>query len=283
MTPITAADIYAARDILQPSAAAWALDNLDYLNKPMKLFGSSQKVEKGADKYDTYILYLQPADKVARQTLCPVAAAAGCKRPCLISSGQLGMSTGQRAATKRTILLLLRQDEFNAQLLKEIDAAERRAQRTGIPALFRLNGTSDISWLHIIAQRPGSMFYDYSKSLGHVRMAEGYDNYDVTYSGSMYSEQSRKSLGKAVSRGYRVAVAVNTAHAKGDSAALGAFYAAHTSFDKTDLRHLDAPGTIGVLSRKGSSKAQRATEGAASFFVTESNLSDFNNIIARAA
>ena len=50
------------------NAKKWAIDNLDYLNKPMTLFGSSLKVEKGKDKFDTYIIYLQPADKVAINT-----------------------------------------------------------------------------------------------------------------------------------------------------------------------------------------------------------------------
>ncbi len=139
---------------INQNAKQWAIDNLDYLNKPMRYLGSSVKVEKGADKFDTYIQYLQPADKVATDTLCAFATAAGCKEPCLISSGQLGMSTGQRAATKRTILMLLRPDSYKASLLAEIDKAERKALKTGVPALFRLNGTSDIDYTDIIKERP---------------------------------------------------------------------------------------------------------------------------------
>ena len=152
---ITLSEIQATT-LINSTAKQWCVDNLDYLNKPMRFFGSSLKVEKGADKYDTYVMYLQPADKVAMETLCSFADLAGCKSPCLISSGQLGMSVGQNAATKRTVLMLLRPLNFRATLLAEIDKAERKALKTGIPALFRLNGTSDIDFTDIMLQRPES-------------------------------------------------------------------------------------------------------------------------------
>tara|TARA_Y100000592_G_C5277092_1_gene224560 strand:- start:119 stop:598 length:480 start_codon:yes stop_codon:yes gene_type:complete len=143
-------------------------------------------------------MYLQPADKVATKTLCAMADAAGCKSPCLISSGQLGMSVGQNAATKRTVLMLLRHGYFVSSILREIDKAERKALRDNIPALFRLNGTSDLNFTYIIDQRPQSQFYDYSKNLSHVKRSRA--NYDVTFSGSMYStnlgQLSKKQLHK---------------------------------------------------------------------------------------
>jgi hypothetical protein len=268
--------------LLSSKARIWAykLDNLAYLNKPMRLFGTSQKVEKGASKRDTYILYLQPAGKVARKTLCAGSGMAGCEAPCLISSGQLGMSTGQRAATKRTILWLLRPEEFKAQLRAEIAQAERKAIKSGIPALFRLNGTSDIDWTSFIDSMPASEFYDYSKLLATVRMAAKLNNYHVTYSGSMYSEQSKRAMGKAVSRGYNVAVAYNTKGLASDNILIPVTM---VDFDETDLRPLDKQGAIGALKRKGSNKAQRALETGKSFFVTADNVAEFNAIIDKAA
>ena len=118
--------------LLADNAKTWTLDNLAYLNKPMKLFGKSMKTRKGDDIKETHILYLQPADKVAVKTLCPYAKTAGCEKDCLISSGQLGMTSGQMASTKRTILLLLRPNEFKTAMLQEIDAKERKALKTGI-------------------------------------------------------------------------------------------------------------------------------------------------------
>jgi hypothetical protein len=276
MLEITKQDIQFS-DLVNNSAKFWALENLEYLNKPMRFFGSSLKVEKGADKYDSYVMYLQPADKVAKQTLCAFAEKAGCKEPCLIDSGQLGMSVGQNAATKRTILMLLRPDYFKSQILAEIDKAERKALKGGMPALFRLNGTSDLDFSDIIKARPRSMFYDYTKLLSRVRK-NSIANYDLTFSGSMYSMQSRSALQKAVVAGHRIALAFNTKLIASDSLVIPDSLA---NFDKTDLRHLDGP-VIGALTRKGSNKKQRAYDDTleASFFVTSANLKQFNDIIA---
>ena len=273
---ITLSEINESNAINQ-SAKDWAKDNLNYLNKPMRFFGSSLKVEKGADKFDTYIMYLQPADKVAIKTLCTFADKAGCKKPCLISSGQLGMSTGQSAATKRTILMLLRPQSFESAILSEIDKAERKAVKTGLPALFRLNGTSDIDFSNIMKQRPNSLFYDYTKEISRVRK-NTLKNYDLTFSGSMFSVQSKAALRKAVSANYRIAMAFNTKGLKDDDLQLRRDL---KSFDTTDLRHLDG-NVIGTLKRKGSNKQERFLENtkADSFFVTSANVREFNDIIA---
>ena len=263
------------KDLVTPEALQWAMDNLDYLNKPMRLLGSSVKVEKGSDKRDTYILYMQPHDKVAKTTLCPMAETGGCAAPCLISSGQLGMSAGQRAATKRTLLFLLDTKGFYETLGSEIDKAERRALKTGTRALFRLNGTSDIDHGDFIASKPHSDFYDYTKILSRVRQ-NTLGNYHLTFSGSMYSVQSRSALKKAIERGYHIAVAYNSKGAKGDILALPV--GSMESLDTTDLRPLDKQqGTLGFLARKGSSVKQRATENTQgnSFFVTAANHGDF--------
>ena len=276
MEPITLAEINTST-LINEATKKWCLKNHPYLNKPMRYFGSSLKVEKGADKYDTYVMYLQPADKVATETLCSFADLAGCKAPCLISSGQLGMSVGQNAATKRTVLMLLRPLNFRATLLSEIDKAERKALKTGIPALFRLNGTSDIDFTDIMLQRPDSMFYDYSKILSRVRK-NTLPNFDLTFSGSMYSTQSKAALRKAVGAKYRIAMAYNTKGLADDGLKLN-----HSlkSFDTTDLRHLD-DNVVGTLTRKGSNKKERAKDNlqSESFFVTLSNVAEFNDIIA---
>ena len=265
-------------DLINNKAKQWALDHIDYLNKPMTFFGSSTKLEKGSDKYDSYVMYLQPADKVAIKTLCSFAAKAGCKEPCLIDSGQLGMSTGQNAATKRTILMLLRPDYFKSKVLAEIDKAERKAAKLDqLPALFRLNGTSDLDFSDIYKARPASQFYDYTKELSRVRK-NTLANYDLTFSGSMYSKQSRAALRKAVTAGHRIAMAFNTKLIASDALTIPDSLA---NFDKTDLRHLDGK-VVGALTRKGSNKKQRAYDDAQSnsFFVTSANLKQFNDIIA---
>lgn len=265
-------------DLINDNAKQWAIDNIDYLNKPMQFFGSSTKLEKGSDKYDSYVMYLQPANKVSVKTLCSFADKAGCKEPCLIDSGQLGMSTGQNAATKRTILMLLRPDYFKSKVLAEIDKAERKALKPSqLPALFRLNGTSDLDFSDIYKARTNSQFYDYTKELSRVRK-NTLVNYDLTFSGSMYSKQSRAALRKAVAAGHRIAIAFNTKLIASDSLTIPDSLA---NFDKTDLRHLDGK-VIGALTRKGSNKKQRAYDDTQSnsFFVTSTNLKQFKDIIA---
>lgn len=264
-------------ELINDNAKQWAIDNIDYLNKPMQFFGSSTKLEKGSNKYDSYVMYLQPADKVSVKTLCSFADKAGCKEPCLIDSGQLGMSTGQNAATKRTILMLFRPDYFKSKVLAEIDKAERKALKPGqLPALFRLNGTSDIDFSDIYKARPNSQFYDYTKELSRIRKNTS-SNYDLTFSGSMYSKQSRAALSKAIAAGHRIAMAFNTKLIASDSLTIPDNLA---NFDKTDLRHLDDK-VIGALTRKGSNKKQRAYDDAQSnsFFVTSANLKQFKDII----
>ena len=256
MQPITLAEINATK-LINTNAKKWCADNLDYLNKPIKFFGSSLKVEKGADKYDTYIMYLQPADKVATDSLCKFAELAGCKEPCLISSGQLGMSTGQNAATKRTVLMILRPLDFSSNLLSEIDKAERKALKTGIPALFRLNGTSDIDFSEIMAQRPDSMFYDYTKipnrKLGKIQ------NYDLTYSYSGVTKY-QSFVDRAIKDSMRMAVVFEKylpKTFKGLKVVNG---------DDTDIRPYDAQGVVVGLLAKG--KARQDTSG---FVVRQSN------------
>ena len=274
---ITFQQYLTGKHLLTVGARQWCLANWDYMVKPMPLFGSSIKVEKGAEKRDTKILYLQPAGKVSLRTICDGAVAAGCEGPCLISSGQLGMSTGQRAATKRTIILLLAPAVFEQSVLREIDKAEKRAEKTGIPALFRLNGTSDIDFSSIIRQRPRSDFYDYSKVLSRLRK-NTLSNYHITFSGSMYSKQSKAALAKAVARNHTIAVAYNTKLIASDNITIPKHLA---DFDDSDLRPLDSAGTIGALKRKGSNKLERAAEGYKSFFVTAHNHVEFENIIAK--
>lgn len=276
--PTVTLELIERTKLINTASKVWARDNLEYLNSDNRLLGTSTKLEKGKDKFSSYVLYLQPSDKVATSTLCPMAETAGCKAPCLITSGRLGMKNGQAAATRRTILLLLQPVYFTSKLLSEIDAAERKALKTGIPALFRLNGTSDIAWTKIIDARPDSMFYDYTKNVSILRHASKRANYDATFSGSMYSARSRSDLRLAVLRGDRVAMAFNTKNIGSDNLNTGSFY----SFDVTDLRHMDPKGIVGSLTSKGSSKAKRASEDLqdASFFVTSKNINTFRDLIA---
>ena len=259
---------------LQPDARQWALDNIDYLNSPTKLLGSSVKVEKGEKQgYYTAVLYLQPAAKVSKRTLCAGAKLAGCERGCLISSGQLGLSMGQRAATRRTVLYVLDRNGFIAQLRKEI---EREYKRRGDKLAVRLNGTSDIDFTDLIASLPYVRFYDYTKIWARVER-NSLPNYDLTYSGSAYNEKALNMTARAVTQGARVAIAFNTAEC------IGEFKIPSTvmDFDSTDLRFLDKPGLGGLSYKGGNKKARQEAMDCDSFFFTPKAYDQLLNIIAR--
>ena len=269
-------------ELLSNKAKNWAYQNLEYLNNVEKFnfFGTSTKMEKGAEKFELWVMYLQPHNKVARETICIFADKAGCAAPCLIESGLLGKTPAQNAATKRTILMLLRPDFFAARIQAEIIKKEKRAERSGIPCAFRLNGTSDLDFSEIIAANPNSQFWDYTKILARVTKNK-LENYNLTFSGSMYSAQSKAALRKAIERKHQIALAFNSAGTASDWKIPTSGF---TSFDDSDARFLDSASAIGTLSRKGSNKAERAADdsAAASFFVTSANYSEFENIIARA-
>ena len=259
---------------INAKAKKWARENLDYLNSKNRLLGSSLKVEKGEKEgYYTSIMYLQPADKIATVTLCAGAKLNGCQDPCLISSGQLGMTTGQNAATRRTIIYLLDRARFFEMLTKEI---ERKHIFFGAKLAIRLNGTSDIDFTDFIASMPHIRFYDYSKVFYKVKNNK-LTNYDLTYSGSAYSAKSLAITARAVLKGLRVAIAFNTGERLGEFKIPSGI----ADFDTTDLRFLDKP-VLGALKCKGGSKAKRAaTMDKPNFFFTPATYNDLNNIIAR--
>lgn len=261
-------------EAINDSAKLWAIDNLDYINSSNKLLGSSLKVEKGEKEgFYTSILYLQPADKVAVSTLCAGAKLNGCLGDCLIASGQLGMTTGQRAATRRTIIYLLDQDRFFTMLRKEIDGLHRKH---GDQLAIRLNGTSDIDFSSFIEKMPHVRFYDYTKiyrRLIHNRL----NNYDLTYSGSAFSAKTIQITGRAVREGHRVAIAFNTAERKGEFPMPNDLL----DFDETDLRFLDGKGLGGLKCKGGSVAKRQESMDKPNFFFTPSTYNQLNNIIAR--
>lgn len=223
----------------------------------------STKILKGEKLgYKTGVMYFKPADSVAPKTLCPFAKRAGCYDICLQDSGHLGMSSGQLAMTRRTLQYLADPDGFKERLRAEI--LKHQTDNYAI----RLNGTSDIDWSDVISSLPDIRFYDYTKILKRIdRNSLG--NYHLTYSGSF---KMLKKTREAIKSGYNVALAFNSKEAKGDfkipdSITIDTKVIPLVSFDETDLRFLDAPGSVGYLTRKGSNLEQRQSEiGTKNFF-----------------
>jgi len=260
--------------LINENAQDWMLANWDYLTKvdtPLINVDSSTKIEKGQKlKIATGILYLKPADLVAVKTLCPTAQLMGCKKDCLESSGQLGMTTADNAKVKRTIMLLLNPEQFQHELKSEII---KHHKKHGDSLAIRLNGTSDLNFTDIIASMPDVQFYDYTKVYARV-IKNKLANYDLTFSGSANNPKSLQMTARAISAGYRTVLAVNTAETKGEyklPSKLGDIPL--INMDDTDVRFKDDSNAVGVLKRKGSNKGQRAVDELQDgFFFNQSNI-----------
>ena len=267
---------------INTNAKLWARDNWDYLTKtdtPLINVNSSTKIEKG-EKLDVYtgILYLKPADQVTTKTICAAAGLMGCKKGCLISSGQLGKKAGSNAATKRTIMYALQPALFLKHLKVEI---LRHELNHGDKLAIRLNGTSDIDFSDLIASMPDVQFYDYTKIYARY-LNNDLANYDLTFSGSANNTKSLEITARAIRAGMRTVLAINTAESKGEYKlpdTLGLIPL--VNMDDTDVRFKDDSNAVGVLKRKGSNKNTRThDEQRDGFFFNQSNINKLATMVA---
>ncbi len=251
-------------------------DHKDYFNKPPSyLLGidSSYKVAKGKKlKVVTAIQYL-PADKmISSNTFCSNADRNGCAKDCLKDSGRLGMMNSQRAMISRGLFYLYMNASYERQLRYELDKAY---MTYGDDLAVRLNGTSDLNYKDIIKDYPHIQFYDYTKNR-NMMMKNKNKNHHYTFSGSMFSDYSIKELKQAVKDKLNIALAFNTANSKHDKLKIPSklFGVELVSFDETDERFKDDQGSIGYLTRKGSSikVRQQDDQEVNNFFITSSNL-----------
>jgi len=271
-----------ASTAINPAVKAWAIKNWDYLTKvntPLVNVNSSTKTSKGIKlKINTAILYMQPADKVATKTLCAGADLFGCKPDCLISSGQLGMTQAQKAVTKRTLCYLLEPTRFADTLRAEIFL---HSANYGDTLAVRLNGTTDIDFSNFIETMPSIRFYDYTKVYFRVK-SNKLDNYDLTFSGSANNTKTMAMTARAIKSGFKTVLAVNTAETKGEYKMPDKLdLIPLINMDDTDARFLDPEGSVGVLKRKGSNKAERAQDETKNgFFFNQSNLVKLTKLIS---
>jgi hypothetical protein len=220
---------------------------------------SNTKVVKGQGRgYMTFIMHLAPADSSGRE-VCPKRSA-GCTAACLNTAGRGQMRTVQAGRLRKTEWYHRDREGFMAQLIWDINAGIRRAQREDAIPCFRLNGTSDIPWerVRVNGQNmfetfPHVQFYDYTKILG--RKVRAYPNYHLTFS---RSESNDADVAKAIAAGMNAAVVFDQL----PETYLGLPV---INADLDDLRFLDAPGSIAGLVAKG--RARRDESG----FVVRTN------------
>jgi hypothetical protein len=210
---------------------------------------SNTKVIKGEGKgYKTYILHLAPYTVAGRGNVCPKATP-GCIAGCLNLSGHGGMTRAdgtnkvQAARIRKTQAWFDDREQFMMDLAADIGRAVKQAAKKDLTPVFRLNGTSDISWEKytvgdtgqtLFELFPDVQFYDYTKVMG--RKISKFPNYHLTFS---RAENNDADVKKALKLGMNVAAVY-------DQIPDGMY-----SADHDDLRFLDGKQGMMGLKVKG--------------------------------
>jgi len=232
----------------------------------MKLLSTGNpKVLKGLKEgFNTYILHLAPASLSGHNT-CPKATE-GCKAACLNTAGRGGMfkkgentNTIQKARIRKTIQFFTARESFMQDLVKDIELAIKQSIKKNLIPVFRLNGTSDISFEKYEVVRNGVLyrnifdafadyqFYDYTKILG--RKVTDISNYSLTFSAA---DGNDNDVAKAINQGYNIATVFGikkTLPMPEEYMGLPVF-----NGDESDLRFLDPKGVVVGLYAKGKAK-----------------------------
>ena len=220
------------------------------------------KLLKGQKQgYLSSVLHFAPADLSGKE-VCPKRTA-GCTAACLNLAGRGGIfkkgeSTNviQQARIRKTKMFFEDRSVFLSALLKDIVKTIKYAEKKGLIPVFRLNGTSDLSWekyeildgRNIFQMFPQVQFYDYTKVLG--RKVGDIPNYHLTFSNA---DGNINDVLAAKQAGLNIAVVFKKELPK---TYLGLPV---INGDETDLRFLDPKGVIVGLKAKG--KAKKDTSG----------------------
>lgn len=216
---------------------------------------ANPKIQKGSKLgYLSFILHLAPADLSGKE-VCPKRTA-GCTAACLNTAGRGGMfrkgentNVIQQARIRKTKYFFENREGFLADLEKDIARAIKFAAKQGLTPVFRLNGTSDLSWekYGIIEKFPSVQFYDYTKVFG--RKVAHLPNYHLTFSAA---DGNDSDVERAINAGMNVTVVFDR---------LPEEYMGRKVFDAddTDLRFLDPKGVVLGLKAKG--RAKKDTSG----------------------
>lgn len=236
--------------------------------------------------YMTAVLYLAPY-LTSGYNVCPMAKLAGCWRDCLNVQGRGGMKVGgkrirtkagmvpsndiQRARIQRTKFWVEDRPEFCKQLVKEIDAFLKRAERKGLTPVIRLNGMSDIQWERIdighelgiesqtiFEMYPDVQFYDYTKIYKRFDR-ELPSNYHLSLSFSNANEKYADKCWEAHVKGASLVMVYRTKLDIINAATW--FEECRVNFvngDAHDLRFLDPAKSIVALKAKGTARHDKS-------------------------
>ena len=212
---------------------------------------ANPKIQKGTKLgYLSFILHLAPSTLSGKNT-CPKATP-GCIAACLNTAGRGGMfkrgettNVIQKARIRKTEYFYNDRAGFMKDLYADICKGIRLANKLGLTPVFRLNGTSDLSWekyemtegKNVFDVFAGIQFYDYTKVLG--RKVKHIENYHLTFS---KADGNDSDVAEALLQGMSVV------------AVYDAIPAGVPSADETDLRFLDPKGIMLGLKAKGRAK-----------------------------
>lgn len=174
------------------------------MGKLLNTNGGNTKVLKSMKtKLGTDLIRIASLSMMPNDVLCPSRGIAGCKEPCLFTSGRGVMSNVAEGRKRKTDWFMSDREGFLVQLRKEMHSFIRTCKRQGVKPVFRLNTISDVQWENYIdmeGEFGEAFFYDYTK-LGkrlHKRMPR---NYKLMFSYSpmpAYQKQVTLALGTDV-------------------------------------------------------------------------------------
>jgi hypothetical protein len=173
-------------------------------------------------------------------------------------------NTIQQARIRKTKMFFENRTEFMIQLVKDIELGIKQSEKKGLIPVFRLNGTSDLSfekyevirngklYRNIFSAFADNVFYDYTKVLG--RKVADIPNYSLTFSAA---DGNDNDVMKAIAQGYNIATVFGIKKTE----PMPEYYNGLPVFngDESDLRFLDPKGVIVGLYAKG--KAKKDTTG----------------------
>jgi len=227
-------------------------------------FNTNAKTVKGEKLgFYTGILYLAPSD-ISGFQVCPMAKLANCENACLYTAGRGAFNSIQKARIAKTKKFFNDRHNFMLNLVKDIEAGQRKAAKLGQTLLIRLNGTSDIKWENVeftdfdgkvypnlMSRFPDVQFYDYTKIANRRDLPT---NYDLTFSYSnVVTFQKYNDI--AIGQNMRLAAVFRFEKDIPDTfkgmPVIGG--------DNSDVRHVEPLGHVVALYAKG--KAIKDTTG----------------------
>ena len=228
----------------------------------------SPKLAKGNRErgYLPVIMYAAPATS-SGANLCAWSTGE-CRHGCLNTSGQGGIgldasgwNRAQAARIRRSAQIILEPEAFARDLLREVRAAWRKAQRQRLRLAIRLNGTTDIAWHRVAPDllaevQSYATVYEYTKRPKPDALQAGVD---ITYS---YPGGEGNAARRYLEAGARVAVVFDTAKRDALPATWHAPWGDAIRVidgDAHEMRFADPAGVIVGLRAKGRLVGERGT------------------------